>query len=224
MLSSTTYSSRATAQRCRSCESESAGNSLATGRPLLAPLKLANGRLCWRHSKIEIGGTGDSTSGSEDSHERTRGRTNMSAGCKCDTDCQAANEAPLWLQASWFRCRASCYLPVLADEVWFAQEAVKRNRDIVLYALPWSFPQWVEAAGGATPGSGPGFGAAVVGYLVDWVVGFEEVLAGAARLSYLGLHNERHWEISWALELRAALDAAVRPRLTIAMGVNGAHS
>jgi hypothetical protein len=30
--------------------------------------------------KIEIGGTGDSTIGTEDSHERTRGHVNMSHG------------------------------------------------------------------------------------------------------------------------------------------------
>ena len=82
--------------------------------------------------KIEIGGTGDSTIGTEDSHERTRGDVNMTRGY----------------------------------ELWFAQQALLRNPDIVLYGLAWTFPQWVESAP-------EGFGAAAVVYLADWVVGTE---------------------------------------------------
>ncbi len=113
--------------------------------------------------KLEIGGTGDSTIGTEDSHERTRGNVNMTRGY----------------------------------ELWFAQQALARNPDIILYGLAWTFPQWVEAAP-------EGFGAAAVVYLADWVVGMEATLDH--ELSYLGFHNESPWEIDWVVNLRAELN------------------
>ena len=76
--------------------------------------------------KLEIGGTGDSTTGTEDSHERTRGDINMTFGY----------------------------------ELWFAEEALARNEEIVLYGLAWTFPQWVDSAP-------EGFCKAAVTYLVD---------------------------------------------------------
>ncbi len=113
--------------------------------------------------KIEIGGTGDSTIGTEDSHERIRGHIDMGRGY----------------------------------ELWFAQEALRRNPKLVLYGLPWTFPPWVEVAS-------EGFGAAAITYLADWVVGVEQALGRP--LQYLGWHNESPWEDSWVFGLRQELD------------------
>ena len=39
-------------------------------------------------------------------------------------------------------CIALC-LRFLVDEWWLMTEAKKRNPNIALYALPWTFPGWV---------------------------------------------------------------------------------
>ena len=82
-------------------------------------------------------------------------------------------------------------------ELWFAKEALRRNPDLVLYGLPWTFPPWVEVAP-------EGFGAAAIVYLADWVVGLENALGRP--LQYLGWHNESPWQDEWVYGLRQELD------------------
>lgn len=113
--------------------------------------------------KIEIGGTGPSTQGTEDTHEPQNNTFNPDAGF----------------------------------EFWVATEAKRRNPNISIYGLAWTFPGWVMRA--------EDFGAAAVKYLVDWVA----VARSSQHLEVdlLGFHNESPWEKKWLIDLRRQLDA-----------------
>jgi len=79
-------------------------------------------------------------------------------------------------------------------EWWIAQQALARNPAIKLAGLQWAAPGWTGT-----------WTQADIGYLVDWL--------GCARshgltISYLGGWNERHYNATWYVSLRQALDTA----------------
>jgi len=124
-------------------------------------------------------------------------------------------------------------------ELWFAREALKRNPDLVLYALPWTFPEWVETpsalGGGKRTGSSSsrstvaaaGRGrvgmppdtlnaANAIEYLADFVDGLERALGRP--LQYLGWHNESPWADDWVLGLRRELDRRDKQHVQLVVG------
>jgi galactosylceramidase len=51
-------------------------------------------------------------------------------------------------------------------------EAKKRNSDLVLYGLPWSWPGWVGAPAGGSPWTDLDL---PIRYIVEWVAGAKTV-------------------------------------------------
>ena len=81
-------------------------------------------------------------------------------------------------------------------------EAKKRNPDIKLYGLPWAFPAWV----GNGTGNPYAFPELTAGYIVKWVEGAKNVYN--LDIDYVGIWNERSYNITYIETLRAALDTA----------------
>jgi hypothetical protein len=124
--------------------------------------------------KLEIGGEGDSTTGTESSHEPQPGVFDFHSGYE------------------WF----------------MMTEAVKRNPDIVVYGLPWSFPSWLYHGTNHstchTDWVGCVNGSAAAAYIAEWVDGAKRV--HGVHVSYIGWHNESPWRPEWVALLRAELD------------------
>ena len=124
--------------------------------------------------KLEIGGEGDSTTGTESSHEPRPGVFDFHSGYE------------------WF----------------MMTEAVKRNPNITVYGLPWSFPSWLYAGTNhsdcRTNWVGCVNGTAAAAYIAEWVDGARRV--HNVHVSYVGWHNESPWRPEWAVLLRAELD------------------
>ena len=123
-------------------------------------------------------------------------------------------------------------------ETWLMQEAVKRNPEIVLYALPWGFPTWV--------GHGACERAAYVGPLLNggcpndvvaadslssermakYHAAFVNATAHASpplNISWIGLWNEDSWTPTNTEALRDALDSSSTTKHThIAAADSGA--
>ena len=75
------------------------------------------------------------------------------------------------------------------------KEAKKRNPDIKLYGLAWTFPYHVEM-----------FGASMVDYLVKWVDGAKR--AQNLEIDYVGVWNEHGSSADFVKNFRAALDGS----------------
>ncbi|XP_075388486.1 galactocerebrosidase isoform X2 [Tenrec ecaudatus] len=116
--------------------------------------------------KVEIGGDGQTTDGTEPSHMHYA------------------------LDENYFR----------GYEWWIMKEAKKRNPNITLMGLPWSFPGWL----------GKGFNWPYVNvqltayYVVAWIVGAKQY--HNLDIDYIGIWNERTFDISYIKMLRAMLN------------------
>ena len=104
-------------------------------------------------------------------------------------------------------------------EWWLMKEARKRNPDIMLYGLPWTFPGWVAndpitgkvsktntAGDGRKQGSPFTYPEQTSRYVVEWVKGAKE--RHGLTIDYVGIWNERTAPTEYATTLRAALDDA----------------
>ncbi|MBD2845008.1 hypothetical protein IDH44_07385 [Paenibacillus sp. IB182496] len=76
-----------------------------------------------------------------------------------------------------------------AHQRWFADEALKRDADLQLYALPWSPPSWMKTDGTAVGGTlDEAYDEAFIDYLVDWTRHYREV--NGFDIRWLSLQNE----------------------------------
>ncbi|XP_054423157.1 galactocerebrosidase isoform X1 [Pteronotus mesoamericanus] len=116
--------------------------------------------------KVEIGGDGQTTDGTEPSHMH------------------------YMLDENYFR----------GYEWWLMKEAKKRNPNIRLMGLPWSFPGWL----------GQGFNWPYVNrqltayYIMSWIVGAKH--HHDLDIDYIGIWNERSFDINYIKVLRRMLD------------------
>ncbi|XP_008579433.1 PREDICTED: galactocerebrosidase [Galeopterus variegatus] len=116
--------------------------------------------------KVEIGGDGQTTDGTEPSHMH------------------------YVLDEDYFR----------GYEWWLMKEAKKRNPDIILIGLPWSFPGWL----------GKGFNWPYVNlqltayYVVTWIVGAKRY--HDLDIDYIGIWNERSYDSDYIKVLRKMLN------------------
>ncbi|KAK7811403.1 hypothetical protein U0070_000384, partial [Myodes glareolus] len=116
--------------------------------------------------KVEIGGDGQTTDGTEPSHMHYE------------------------LDENYFR----------GYEWWLMKEAKKRNPNIILMGLPWSFPGWL----------GKGFSWPYVNlpltayYIVKWILGAKHY--HDLDIDYIGIWNERPFDANYIKELRKMLD------------------
>ncbi|XP_016045377.1 galactocerebrosidase isoform X3 [Erinaceus europaeus] len=116
--------------------------------------------------KVEIGGDGQTTDGTEPSHMHYA------------------------LDENYFR----------GYEWWLMKEAKKRNPNIILMGLPWSFPGWL----------GKGFNWPYVNlqltayYITTWIVGAKQ--HHDLDIDYIGIWNERSFDINYIKVLRKMLN------------------
>ncbi|XP_002807300.2 galactocerebrosidase isoform X2 [Callithrix jacchus] len=116
--------------------------------------------------KVEIGGDGQTTDGTEPSHMHYA------------------------LDENYFR----------GYEWWLMKEAKKRNPNITLIGLPWSFPGWL----------GKGFNWPYVNlqltayYVVTWIVGAKRY--HDLDIDYIGIWNERPYNVNYIKVLRKMLN------------------
>ncbi|XP_077766387.1 galactocerebrosidase isoform X4 [Canis aureus] len=116
--------------------------------------------------KVEIGGDGQTTDGTEPSHMHYA------------------------LDENFFR----------GYEWWLMKEAKKRNPNIILMGLPWSFPGWI----------GKGFNWPYVNlqltayYIMTWIVGAKHY--HDLDIDYIGIWNERSFDINYIKVLRRMLN------------------
>nr|BAA04972.1 alternative spliced product of galactocerebrosidase [Homo sapiens] len=116
--------------------------------------------------KVEIGGDGQTTDGTEPSHMHYA------------------------LDENYFR----------GYEWWLMKEAKKRNPNITLIGLPWSFPGWL----------GKGFDWPYVNlqltayYVVTWIVGAKRY--HDLDIDYIGIWNERSYNANYIKILRKMLN------------------
>uniref|UniRef100_A0A2K5EKB3 Galactocerebrosidase n=1 Tax=Aotus nancymaae TaxID=37293 RepID=A0A2K5EKB3_AOTNA len=116
--------------------------------------------------KVEIGGDGQTTDGTEPSHMHYA------------------------LDENYFR----------GYEWWLMKEAKKRNPNITLIGLPWSFPGWL----------GKGFNWPYVNlqltayYVVTWIVGAKRY--HDLDIDYIGIWNERSYNVNYIKVLRKMLN------------------
>ncbi|KAJ8298792.1 hypothetical protein KUTeg_022852, partial [Tegillarca granosa] len=87
-------------------------------------------------------------------------------------------------------------------EWWLMVEAKKRNPDILLYGLPWAFPGWV-GSGSRSPYLNPELTAS---YIVKWILGAKQYYN--LTIDYVGIWNERPYDIKYIKVLRNSLDNA----------------
>ncbi|XP_005089504.1 galactocerebrosidase isoform X2 [Aplysia californica] len=86
-------------------------------------------------------------------------------------------------------------------EWWLMKEAKKRNPNIKLYGLPWGFPGWI-GQGTRSPYVNVSMTA---DYIVRWINGAK--VYHNLTIDYVGIWNERPYDISYIKALRATLDA-----------------
>lgn len=81
-------------------------------------------------------------------------------------------------------------------EFWLGEQAVSRNPNIKLYALPWTAPGWI--------GGGTFFSQDMINYDIAWL---NCAKGHGLTISYIGGWNERGHNKSWTESLRSALNA-----------------
>lgn len=87
-------------------------------------------------------------------------------------------------------------------EWWLMKEAKRRNPSIILYGLPWDFPAWL-GDGTRNPYTDPW---RLASYIVKWVRGAK--LVHGLDIDYVGIWNERDYNILYIKVLRQMLDDA----------------
>ncbi|KAJ7990875.1 hypothetical protein DPEC_G00291440 [Dallia pectoralis] len=85
-------------------------------------------------------------------------------------------------------------------EWWLMKEAKKRNPNITLVGLPWAFPGWI-GRGNNWPYDFPDITAS---YVVSWVIGAKKY--HDLDINYVGIWNERKYDINYIKVLRNTLD------------------
>ncbi|XP_067656744.1 galactocerebrosidase-like isoform X2 [Haliotis asinina] len=85
-------------------------------------------------------------------------------------------------------------------EWWLMLEAKKRNPNIKLYGLPWTFPGWI-GDGTRSPYTNPKQTAT---YVLKWVLGAKKYYN--LTIDYIGVWNERDYNITYIKILRKTLD------------------
>eukprot|EP01079_Euglenida_sp_SAG-EU17-18_P000934 gene934-2582_t len=160
--------------------------------------------------KVEIGGDGQATEGTESSHMHT------------ETD-EAYDRGYEW----WMM--QACRRTVLAvpsrrgPHPPNMQEAKRRNPNVTLYGLPWTFPGWVTESGkgGAYPHGTVQQMSQVLttktaDYVARWVDGAQRVQN--LTIDFVGLWNEHPPTPDYPVLLRRALDARSTGRQTKIVG------
>eukprot|EP00042_Codosiga_hollandica_P057702 m.858006 g.858006 ORF g.858006 m.858006 type:complete len:846 (-) comp59651_c0_seq6:65-2602(-) len=93
--------------------------------------------------------------------------------------------------------------------MWLMTEAKARNPEIKLYGLPWAFPAWV----GNGTGNPYAYPELTASYVTKWVEGAKSVYN--LTIDYVGIWNERSYDITYIETLRNSLDAAGFPETMI---------
>ncbi|XP_045189275.2 galactocerebrosidase-like isoform X2 [Mercenaria mercenaria] len=119
--------------------------------------------------KVEIGGDGQSTDGTEASHMHNALDENYQRGY----------------------------------EWWLMVEAKKRNPNIKIYGLPWSFPGWLNPMGQRNPYQFPVLTAT---YIIKWIKGAAKFYN--VTVDYIGIWNEKDYDKVYVKTLRKELDKA----------------
>ncbi|KAI0212868.1 Galactocerebrosidase [Lamellibrachia satsuma] len=88
-------------------------------------------------------------------------------------------------------------------EWWLMTEAKKRNAHIRLYGLPWVFPGWLRQGG--TRWSPYANRTKLVNYIIGWLDGAQ--ICHNLTIDYIGVWNERPYDIQYIKMLRSALDS-----------------
>ncbi|KAM9147404.1 galactocerebrosidase isoform 2-T2 [Pangshura tecta] len=125
--------------------------------------------------KVEIGGDGQSTDGTEPSHMHYENYENYFRGY----------------------------------EWWLMKEAKKRNPNIKLIGLPWTFPGWI-GRGQNWPYNHPDVTAY---YVVSWILGAKQY--HNLDIDYIGIWNERSFSSRYIKLLRYTLDKQGLQRVRI---------
>ncbi|XP_041369129.1 galactocerebrosidase-like isoform X2 [Gigantopelta aegis] len=86
-------------------------------------------------------------------------------------------------------------------EWWVMTEAKKRNPNIKLYGLPWAWPGWIGDGSPISPYKNVSMAAS---YIVKWILGAKQYHNLA--IDYVGIWNERPYNIPYILMLRKMLD------------------
>lgn len=94
-------------------------------------------------------------------------------------------------------------------EWWLMTEAKKRNPNITLIGLPWAFPGWI-GRGKNWPYDFPDV---TVSYIVSWITGAKQY--HDLDIDYVGIWNERNFDIKYIKLLRYTLDKAGLERVRI---------
>lgn len=84
-------------------------------------------------------------------------------------------------------------------EWWLMTEAKKRNPNIKLYGLPWSFPGWL----GDTRGQPYRNVSATAMYVINWILGAKKHYN--LTIDYIGIWNEHPYDIAYVETLKRAL-------------------
>ncbi|BFY97612.1 hypothetical protein BsWGS_00652 [Bradybaena similaris] len=85
-------------------------------------------------------------------------------------------------------------------EWWLMQEAKKRNPNITLQGLPWGFPGWI-GQGQSSPYTNI---SVLADYVVRWVAAAKTIYN--LDINYIGIWNERNYDIGYIKALRRLLD------------------
>ena len=83
-------------------------------------------------------------------------------------------------------------------EWWLMKEARKRNPDIILDCLAWGAPSWI--------GGGKYYSQDMADYYVKFIQGAKKV--HGLDINYVGIWNERGYDLEWIKLLRKTLDKA----------------
>lgn len=95
-------------------------------------------------------------------------------------------------------------------EWWLMVEAKKRNPNIKIYGLPWSFPGWLNPKGVRDPYQFPNITA---DYISRWIKGAKKHYN--VTVDFIGIWNERHYDKEYIKTLRRFLDSSGLQRVRI---------
>ncbi|XP_061099659.1 galactocerebrosidase-like isoform X1 [Conger conger] len=94
-------------------------------------------------------------------------------------------------------------------EWWLMKEAKQRNPNITLIGLPWAFPGWI-GHGKSWPFDYPDI---TVYYVVSWIIGAKQY--HDLDIDYIGIWNEKKFDIKYIKLLRYTLDKSGLERVKI---------
>ncbi|XP_069140053.1 galactocerebrosidase-like isoform X2 [Argopecten irradians] len=100
-------------------------------------------------------------------------------------------------------------------EWWLMTEAKKRNPDILLYGLPWAFPGWLSNSFD-NPYTNV---TRTAEYVTRWLLGAKKFYN--LTIDYVGIWNERPYDVSYIKTLRKTLDSNQLSRVKIVAADGG---